>query len=223
MQIGYVRVSTYEQNMDRQLEGIHLDKIYKDAVSGKDTNRPALQTCLAGLQAGDILHVHSIDRLTRNLKDLLRLLEEMAARGVTVKFHKEKLTFANDSSPFQTLHLQIIGAVAEFERAFLRERQREGIAIARTKGKYKGRKATLSDEQLCEIYGRIENHESVMRLAREYGVSRQTIYRSLHRRGSEARTGAHAQPGGFSGGEIHPFATRRVDKLSDVEVKEKGH
>ena len=81
-------------------------------------------------------HVHSIDRLTRNLRDLLRLLEEMATRGVTVRFHKEKLTFTSDTSPFQKLHLQIIGAVAEFERAFIRERQREGIAIAKRKGKY---------------------------------------------------------------------------------------
>ena len=102
----------------------------------------------------------------------------MAERGVTVRFHKEKLTFSSDSSPFQKLHLQIIGAVAEFERAFIRERQREGIAIAKAKGKYKGRKRALSAEQLEEISRRIAR-ESVSRIAEEYGVSRQTIYRSL--------------------------------------------
>ena len=147
-------------------------------ISGKDTNRPELQKCLTALQRGDTLHVHSIDRLTRNLQDLLLLLSEMAERGVTVRFHKEKLTFSSDSSPFQKLHLQIIGAVAEFERAFIRERQREGIAIAKAKGKYKGRKRALSAEQLEEISRRIAR-ESVSRIAEEYGVSRQTIYRSL--------------------------------------------
>ena len=163
MDIGYIRVSSYDQHTDRQLDGIHLEKIYTDMISGKDTNRPELQKCLTALQHGDTLHVHSIDRLTRNLQDLLLLLSEMAERGVTVRFHKEKLTFSSDSSPFQKLHLQIIGAVAEFERAFIRERQREGIAIAKAKGKYKGRKRALSAE--------------------EYGVSRQTIYRSLRQNG----------------------------------------
>lgn len=179
MDIGYVRVSTHDQHMDRQLEGLSLDRVYRDAVSGKDTNRPELQKCLASLHSGDTLHVHSIDRLTRNLRDLLHLLEEMARKEVSVRFHKEKFLFASTSSPFQTLHLQIIGAVAEFERAFMRERQREGIAIAKTKGKYKGRKATLSDKQLCEIERRIKNNEKVAQLAHEYGVSRQTVYRSL--------------------------------------------
>lgn len=184
MNIGYVRVSTHEQHTDRQLEGVCLDRIYMDTVSGKDTNRPELQKCLLDIRQGDVLHVHSIDRLARNLRDLLRLLEEMAERGVTVKFHKEKLAFADDTSPFQKLHLHIIGAVAEFERALIRERQREGIAIAKTRGKYKGRKAMLSDEQVGEICNRTGGNKSVVQLAREYGVSRQTIYRILHRRHS---------------------------------------
>jgi DNA invertase Pin-like site-specific DNA recombinase len=181
MHFGYMRVSTYDQNLDRQLDGVNLDKVYKDAVSGKDINRPELQKCLAHLSTGDTLHVHSIDRLTRNLRDLLHLLEEMSVRGVTVKFHKEKLTFSSDTSPFQTLHLQIIGAVAEFERAFTRERQREGIAIAKAKGKYKGRKAVLSDTQVGEIARRLRNNECITQVAREYGISRQTIYRHLQR------------------------------------------
>lgn len=103
----------------------------------------------------------------------------MAKRGVTVRFHKEKLTFSSDSSPFQTLHLHIIGAVAEFERAFIRERQREGIAIAKAKGKYKGRKRVLSQEQMEDIARRIAVREPVVCIAAEYGVSRQTIYRCL--------------------------------------------
>ena len=182
MDIGYVRVSTFEQHMDRQLGGIRLDKIYKDTVSGKDMERPELKKCIESLIKGDILHVHSIDRLTRNLRDLLKFLEEMENKGITVIFHKEKLTFASDTTPFQKLHLQIIGAVAEFERSFIRERQREGIAIAKTKGKYKGRKAMLSDEQVREISGRVKNKERIARIAHEYGVSRQTIYRCLRAR-----------------------------------------
>lgn len=192
MNIGYVRVSTYDQHMDRQLDGVHLDKVYRDAVSGKNTNRPELLKCLSCLKDGDTLHVHSIDRLTRNLQDLLRLLEEMGERGITVMFHKEKLMFSSQASPFQTLHLQIIGAVAEFERAFIRERQREGIAIAKTKGKYKGRKATLSEEQIREILWRIKNKERVIQIAREYGVSRQTIYRCLRRARPKPRSAARA-------------------------------
>lgn len=182
MNIGYIRVSSFEQHMDRQLEDIQLDRIYRDIISGKDIERPELKKCLAYLKEGDILHVHSIDRLTRNLRDLLHLLEEMTNRGVIIKFHKEKLIFTSDTSPFQKLHLQIIGAVAEFERAFIRERQREGIAIAKAKGKYKGRKAILSDKQVNEILWRVNNKECITRIADEYGVSRQTIYRSLHLR-----------------------------------------
>jgi DNA invertase Pin-like site-specific DNA recombinase len=200
MDFGYIRVSTYDQNMDRQLDGVHLDKIYKDAVSGKDTNRPELQKCISCLDAGDTLHVHSIDRLTRNLRDLLHLLEEMVMRGVTVKFHKEKLTFSSDASPFQTLHLQIIGAVAEFERAFTRERQREGIAIAKAKGKYKGRKSALSDTQVEEIALRLRNNECISHVAREYGISRQTVYRHLrHLKTAEDSTRQACTPRVFSG------------------------
>ena len=186
MDIGYVRVSSLDQHMDRQLEGVRLDKVYKDTVSGKNMNRPELKKCLAGLKDGDVLHVHSIDRLTRNLRDLLRLLEDMACKGITVRFHKEKLTFSSEASPFQKLHLQIIGAVAEFERAFIRERQREGIAIAKAKGKYKGRKASLHAEQIHEIRARVKRKERIAHLAREYGVSRQTIYRSLRRKNEKS-------------------------------------
>ena len=182
MNIGYIRVSTLDQHMDRQLEGVLLDRIYKDAISGKDINRPELQRCLAELKEGDTLHVHSIDRLTRNLSDLLRLLEEMSEKNISVVFHKEKFVFSHEASPFQKLHLQIIGAVAEFERAFIRERQREGIAIAKAKGKYKGRKASLSDKQLKEIVQRLTHKERVTHLAHEYGISRQTIYRNLRNR-----------------------------------------
>lgn len=179
MEVGYIRVSTYDQNIDRQLDGVTIDTVFTDKMSGKDVSRPELQKCLNVLSRGDTLHVHSIDRLTRNLQDLLTLLSDLISKGITVKFHKEKLTFSGESSAFQKLHLHIIGAVAEFERAFIRERQREGIEMAKRKGKYKGRKAILSPQQVQEIARRVSRKERVETLAQEYGVSRQTLYRSL--------------------------------------------
>lgn len=177
MDIGYIRVSSYDQNISRQLEGIRLDRVFTETLSGKDVFRPALVQCLTALREGDTLHVHSIDRLTRNLQDLLALLSELIGKGVSVRFHKEKLSFSGESSPFQKLHLHIIGAVAEFERAFIRERQREGIALAKLKGKYKGRKSTLTARQVEEIALRLARRERATVIAKDYGVSRQTIYR----------------------------------------------
>ena len=155
-----------------------------DKTSGKDMDRPEFQACLRTLQAGDMLHVHSIDRLTRSLQDLLTILEDMANRNVTVKFYKENLIVSGESSPFQRLHLQIIGAVAEFERALIRERQREGIALAKQRGKYKGRKKRLTEEEIraelnpAAYVGRAPEQVDDL-LAREFGISRQTAYRYL--------------------------------------------
>ena len=179
MDIGYIRVSSLDQNTHRQLHEIQLDKIFIDKQSGKDTRRPALLSCLQYLSEGDILHVHSIDRLARNLQDLLSLLSCLTGRGVTVRFYKEHLVFSGDENPFQRLHLQIIGAVAEFERAIIRERQREGIALAKNKGKYKGRKSSLTPKDIELIRKRLSEQEKMSVLAREYGVTRQTIYRNM--------------------------------------------
>lgn len=181
--IGYVRVSTHDQNTARQLDGVHLDKVFEEHASGRDTTRPALQTCLEYIRDGDVLHVHSIDRLARNLQDLLSIVTGLKAKGVTVKFHKEKLEFAgngegNKGDAFQELQLHIIAAVAQFERTLILERQKEGIAIAKKSGKYKnvGRKPTLSREQVNELRSKLEKGAKVAALAREFGVSRQTIY-----------------------------------------------
>ena len=178
-QIGYVRVSSVDQKTDRQLDGVVLDRVFEDKASAADTARPQLKMCLDYIRRGDTLHVHSIDRLARNLQDLLRLLEQVISRGVTVIFHKEHLTFSGQEDPFQRLQLQIIGAVAEFERAMIKERQREGIAKAKASGKHLGRARKLSDEVAARIRERAEAGESKMALAAEYGVSRQTLYRIL--------------------------------------------
>ena len=174
--VGYQRVSTVDQNTDRQLDGVELDKVFTDKASGKDTRRPQLAACLEYVREGDTLVVHSMDRLARNLEDLRRLVRELTGQGVKVEFVKENLTFAGDDSPMNTLLLSMLGAVAEFERSMILERQREGIALAKAAGKYKGRKASLSSEQTDELRARLARGESVTALAKEFGVSRQTVY-----------------------------------------------
>lgn len=179
--IGYLRVSTTDQKTDRQLEGVALDKVFEDKASAADTARPQLLLCLDYARDGDTLYVHSIDRLARNLQDLLKLLGQLTSKGVTVSFHKERLTFSGQDDPFQRLQLQIIGAVAEFERALIKERQREGIAKAKSQGKHLGRERKLTPEDEDRIKVRAEAGAEKKSLALEYGVSRQTLYRILGR------------------------------------------
>jgi DNA invertase Pin-like site-specific DNA recombinase len=174
--VGYRRVSTVEQNTDRQLDGVELDKAFTDKASGKDANRPELARALEYVRDGDTLVVHSMDRLARNLEDLLRLVRELTGQGIKVEFVKENLTFAGDDSAMSTLLLSMLGAVAAFERSMILERQKEGIALAKAAGKYKGRKAALTDKQAGELRARLAAGESVTALAKELGVSRQTIY-----------------------------------------------
>lgn len=179
MHIGYQRVSTVEQNTSRQLEGVTVDKVFTDRVSGKDLNRPQLALAIDYVRDGDTLVIHSMDRLARNLEDLRKIVRELTGKGVHVEFVKEHLTFTGDDSPMNTLLLSMLGAVAEFERSTILERQREGIAIAKAKGKYKGRKAALSDEQVKELTQRKQAGESITSLASAFGISRQTVYNYL--------------------------------------------
>lgn len=178
--VGYIRVSSTSQNTERQLADITLDRVFTDKVSGKDTNRPELANCLNHLREGDVLHVHSIDRLARNLKDLQTLIEQLTSKGVSVRFYKEHLTFeAASASPMQTLMLQMLGAFAEFERTLIRERQREGIAAAKAQGKKLGAPAKVTDEQVAAIKARIEAGEEKSAVAKAFGISRPTLYKLL--------------------------------------------
>ncbi|MDD4456549.1 MAG: recombinase family protein [Syntrophotalea acetylenica] len=177
--IGYIRVSTVDQNTDRQLDGVDLDKRYEDKISGASTKRPQLQACLDYLRDGDTLHVHSMDRLARSMRDIEDLVKELTGRGVTIRFHKEGWTFSGKMDATQTLLFQMLGAVSQFERSIIRERQAEGIAKAKAAGKYKGRKPTLSPEQVQEIKEKVVAGAEKKALAQEYGVSRQTLYRVL--------------------------------------------
>ncbi len=188
--IGYVRVSTVGQNTDRQLDGLQLDKVFTDTASGKDTNRPALTECLGYVRKGDTLVVHEMSRLARSLVDLRRTVDDLVADGVRVQFVKEGLTFGDDADPCAVLMLSVMGAVAEFERALILERQREGIAIAKSKGVYKGRVPSLTDEQAEAVATRLAEGESASALAREYGVSRATVYNTRERAVAEPWTEA---------------------------------
>ena len=178
-QVGYIRVSSVDQNTARQLDGVVFDKVFEDKASGKDVHRPQLGACLSHLREGDTLHVHSMDRLSRNLDDLRRVVKDLAGRGVAVHFHKENLIFTGESSPMANLLLSMLGAVSEFERSIILERQREGIAIAKTQGVYKGRKPSLTPDRIEELRRRAAAGEKKTVLAREFGISRQTLYANL--------------------------------------------
>ena len=145
--MGYVRVPAAGQNPARQLDGVELDRVFTDTVSGKSAARPQLQAMLAYVRDGDTVIVHSMDRLARNLDDLRRLVRELTGRGVAVQFVKEQLTFTAEDAPMATLLLSVLGAFAEFERALIRERQLEGIALAKARGAYTGRKPSLTPGQ----------------------------------------------------------------------------
>jgi DNA invertase Pin-like site-specific DNA recombinase len=174
--VGYRRVSSVDQNEARQLEGIDLDKAYTDKASGKDTKRPQLERALEFLREGDVMVVHSMDRLARNLDDLRAIVMKLTKRGVSVQFIKESLTFTGEDSPMANLLLSVMGAFAEFERSLIRERQREGIALAKKKGVYKGRKPSLSADRAAALRKRAEAGENKAALAREFGISRAALY-----------------------------------------------
>jgi DNA invertase Pin-like site-specific DNA recombinase len=177
--VGYTRVSSLDQNLDRQLDGIRLDKTFADRVSGKDTQRPQLEALLGFVRAGDTVIVHSMDRLARNLDDLRAIVRTLTARAVRVEFVKEQLTFTGDDSPMANLLLSVMGAFAEFERALIRERQREGIALAKQRGAYRGRRKALTTEQIDQLARRAAAGEPKSTLAREFNISRETVYQYL--------------------------------------------
>lgn len=176
--IGYRRVSTLDQATDRQLDGVALDIEFEDKASGKDAQRPQLQAALKHARAGDTFICHSMDRLARNLDDLRRIVDDLTGRGVAVQFIKEGMTFTGKDDPMARLMLSVMGAFAEFERSLIRERQREGIEIAKAKGVYKGRKPSLSGERLEALRGRLKEPGKVnmTQLAKDFGISRETLY-----------------------------------------------
>ena len=177
--VGYIRVSSTDQNPERQLEGVALDRVFTDKASAKDTDRPQLKELLGFVREGDTILVHSMDRLARNLEDLRKLVQTQTKRGVRVEFVKEGLSFSGEDSPMAHLMLSVMGAFAEFERSLLKERQREGIALAKRRGAYRGRKRTLTSEQITELKTRIDAGDKKAKVARDMDISRETLYQYL--------------------------------------------
>ncbi|MBP2083511.1 MULTISPECIES: recombinase family protein [Pseudomonas] len=176
MDIGYIRVSSTDQNTARQLDGVKLDEVFTDKVSGGTVQRPQLAALRRSLRAGDTLHVHSIDRLARSLSDLLALVEEFRTKGVVLRFHKENLTFTGQADPMQDLMLSMMGAVAQFERAIIRERQAEGIAKAKANGVYVRRAEDKSNAKILELR---DAGISIRDIAANLGIGVSTVQRVL--------------------------------------------
>jgi DNA invertase Pin-like site-specific DNA recombinase len=178
--VSYLRVSSVDQNEARQREAIgQVDREFVDKCSGKDIERPALREAISALWPGDMLVVHSMDRLSRNMSDLSKLVKDLTDKGVTVKFIKEGLTFTGSDDKMAQLMLGILGSVAQFERALIKERQAEGIAIAKREGVYKGRKPSLTPIQVTEMKALAASGVPKSKLAVKYKVSRETIYQYI--------------------------------------------
>lgn len=179
MRVGYVRVSGADQNLDRQIAELNVEKTFSDYASGKDQKRPGLQLLIDFVREGDTVTVHSMDRLARNLDDLRGLVRQFRSKGVAVEFLKENLCFNKTESHMDQLMLSIIGAFAEFERALIRERQREGIELAKNRGVYRGRKPVLSKKDIPALQERVRSGETKASIAKELGIGRVTLYRYL--------------------------------------------
>lgn len=179
--VGYGRVSSVSQNEARQVEALSgCDRVFVDKASGKSTaDRPQLKAALDYVREGDVLRVPSMDRMARNTVDLLTLVKGLNERGVTVEFIKPNLTFSGHGDHIGQLMLTILGGIAEFERALIKERQAEGIALAKQRGVYKGRKPSLNAEQVEQAREQVAAGVPKAEVARRFQVSRQTLYSAL--------------------------------------------
>ena len=179
--IGYIRVSSVDQNIGRQLEGIEVDRTFIDKASGKNTDRPKFQEMLNYVREGDMIVVHSMDRFARSLKDLVTEVDQLVKRGVAIQFLKENITFTAQATPIDNLMLQLLGAFAQFEREIILERQKEGIKLAAAQGKYKGRVHKLNTEKTHALQQAWKEgkYSSKVALGKAFGISRQAVYRYL--------------------------------------------
>ena len=178
MKIGYRRVSTHEQNLDRQDIG-QLDKVFEEKISGSSAKqRPELQAMIDFAREGDEVIVWSIDRMARDLRDLQSIIQTLLEKQVSITFIAENLSFtASSNDPFAKLQLHLMGAFAEFERSIIRKRQAEGIAKAKARGVYKGRKPTIDVQQILDLRGQGLRPTQI---AQELGISRVSVYRAMN-------------------------------------------
>lgn len=176
MKVGYRRVSSDEQNLDRQ-DLPDVEKIFEEKVSGAARTRPALLEMIAYVREGDHVVIHSIDRLARDLRDLQSIVEELNGKGVVVEFINERLKFSNKSDdPMSRLQLHMMGAFAEFERSIIKKRQAEGIAKAKARGVYKGRKQSIDPDAIKRLRA---TGMPIAQIARTLKISRMSVYRNL--------------------------------------------
>lgn len=177
MELSYRRISTSHQNTARQLVGVDIDRDFVDIASGKNIERPQLKALLQMVRAGDVIHVHELSRLGRSVKDLLEIVEHIVNLGASVRFYKENLIFSSDTkNSFQSLMLNLLASIAEFERALLLERQMEGIQIAKQLGKFTGKKSRFTLEELNQIKEEFKSTKSKKKLAEKLGISRSYLY-----------------------------------------------
>ena len=185
MNVAYVRVSTVDQNEARQIEALkkyNIEKWFKEKISGKNTNRPQLQAMLDFIREGDTVYIYDFSRLARSTKDLLDIVEQLNSKGVHLISNKENI---DSSTPTGKLMLTMIGAIAEFERQNLLERQREGIAIAKREGKYKGGQIKKIDDNLfTTVYEKYKSRQITKKaMAEQLKISRPTLDKLLKDKG----------------------------------------
>lgn len=176
MNVGYIRVSSIDQNTDRQLDGISLEKVFEEKISGRNMDRPKLQACLEFLREGDVLYVHSMDRLARSVKDLLNIVDSLVEKGVVVKFVTENLEFAGKENPMGYLMLSMLGAVHQFELSMIRARQREGLKKAKERGQQLG-KRPLKKKLIKRIQDLHKEGKKANQIALEVNVGTSTVYK----------------------------------------------
>ena len=177
--LAYIRVSSIDQNLSRQLHGLDFDKIFEDKCSGKDSNRKGLKELIDYAREGDEIYVHDISRMARNTADLLNLIKSFNTNGITLKFMKENLVFSGEANPMNELMLTLLGAIYQFERSMILERQREGIELAKQKGKFKGKQP--NKELHTQIQELFKSGMSKRAIAIELRCSRPTVYRALEK------------------------------------------
>lgn len=188
VKVGYIRVSTYEQNPARQevlMQELGVEKLFLDKLSGKNTKRPQLQAMLEYVREGDTVVIESLSRLGRSVKDLIEINEQLTKKGVALESKKEKIETLTASG---RLMFNVIAAIAQFEREIMLERQREGIAIAKLEGKYKGRKEIAKPSNWDDVIGRWKVRElTATKAMEELGLKRTTFYKLLKNEGIKCK------------------------------------
>lgn len=174
--VGYVRVSSIQQHTERQLDGVALDKVFTEKVSGKNADRPQLKAMLAYVREGDVIHCHELSRLGRNTADVLSIIEQVREKGASIEFHKERLTAGANENAVSRMMLGVLASVAQMEREMLLERQAEGYAAAKAAGRI-AKRGNGKDVDRVGIVSALAAGESIRKTAERFGVSTQTVQR----------------------------------------------